>query len=200
MSSIQKTKFHHGRLKEALLQASLDLLDQSGPDAITIREIARRAGVSHAAPVNHFRDRKALLTALAVDLFGDLNRAIRQNLGGNNESGPERVKSFADTLIAYGLKFPNRYRLLWRRDLVDNEDERLIATMNSIYDDLLGEIDTQQEKPVVDRHTVAIGLWSMAHGYVSMRLDGNFLPATDKVTGQTRQNAMLAAFMQGVCR
>jgi AcrR family transcriptional regulator len=195
MARKSKSSFHHGNLREDLLTASLSILDELGPDAIAIREVARRAGVSHAAPVNHFKDREALLTEVAVILFGELAKDITRYLQKPQLSRADRVKAFADGLIRYGLKHPNRYRMLWRRDLVDNTDDRLVQAMDSIYDDLLVEISQSKKKRGVDDDTIAIGLWSMAHGYVSMRLDENFDAAKDKVTGQKRQDAMLDAFL-----
>ena len=178
--------------------ASLDILDETGPDAITIREVARRAGVSHAAPVNHFKDREALLTEVAATLFHDLKSEIGKALSKDKKAPAERAKAFADGLIRYGLKNPNRYRMLWRRDLVDTEDARLTRAMDGIYDDLIGEIAKSRKQRGFDDDTIAIGLWSMAHGYVSMRLDGNFDAAKDKVTGEARQDAMLSLFLKAL--
>lgn len=196
MANKKRKPFHHGNLREALLAASLEILDEAGPDAVTIREVARRAGVSHAAPVNHFKDREALLTAVAASLFDELRCEIDGTIAKQNKSLSERVKSFADGLINFGLKHPNRYRMLWRRDLVDNEDERLVSTMDSIYDNLMNEISKGKGPRGVDDDTIAIGLWSLAHGYVSMRLDGNFNAVNDKITGEARQDAMLGVFIK----
>ncbi|WFL77726.1 TetR/AcrR family transcriptional regulator [Altererythrobacter arenosus] len=190
-----KKRFHHGNLKSALLDAALSILDASGPDAITIREVARRAGVSHAAPANHFADRRALLTEVSLLLFGQLASDIENKIEAERQSGMARIRSFADCLIEYGLEHPERYRMLWRRDLVSNEDQRLIRAMDGIYDRLIAEISSIGQPDNSDPHTLAIALWSLAHGYVSMRLDGNFDPATDDVTGEPRANAILDIFL-----
>lgn len=196
MTAKKKPPFHHGNLKQALLDASLDILDGAGPDAITIREVARRAGVSHAAPVNHFKDRGALLTEVAVILFEELSGQIAETLARTSGSLRDRIKAFADGLIAYGLRNPNRYRMLWRRDLIDTQNARLAEVMDVIYDQLMIEISKTSDQKNFDDHTVAIGLWSMAHGYTALRLDGTFEAADDEVTGQPRQEAMLTAFIE----
>jgi len=131
-------------------------------------------------------------------LFDELKGEIAKSLANQKELPAERVKAFADGLITYGLKNPNRYRMLWRRDLVDNADERLAGTMDAIYNDLIGEISKSRKQRGVDDDTIAIGLWSMAHGYVSMRLDGNFDAAKDKITGQARQDAMLGVLLKAL--
>lgn len=189
----KRGSFHHGNLREALLDAAFQILDESGPDAITIREVARRTGVSHAAPVNHFKDRKCLMTAVATKLFEELAAVIEKRLSRSKPIASEQAGAFAKGLIAYGLSNPNRYQLLWRRDLVDNSDRNLQAAMDAIYDQLIAKIETSRKKKKYDQHTVAIALWSLAHGYVSMRADGNFEPKRDTVTRQKREDAMVDA-------
>ena len=191
----RKSAFHHGNLRQALTEVALGLLDEAGPDAITIREVARRSRVSHAAPVNHFKDRRTLLTEVAVHLFGQLSDAIQESIGSVASSRGKRIRAFADSLIKFGLSHPERYRMLWRRDLVDNSDPRLAEAMDGIYDALVGEIERLVTAHPIDPHTMAIGLWSTAHGYIALRLDGNFEPAIDAVSGKSRQNAVIEAYL-----
>jgi AcrR family transcriptional regulator len=191
MKSQKRSSFHHGNLREALLDAAFEILDETGPDAITIREVARRTGVSHAAPVNHFKDRTSLLTAVATKLFTELADAINHELEEADPVASKQAGAFAKALIAYGISNPHRYNLLWRRDLVDNSDPDLQTAMDSIYDELIAKIETSRKKPKYDQHTIAIALWSLAHGYVSMRSDGNFEPMKDLITGQNREDAMI---------
>ena len=187
----KSSSFHHGNLRAALLQAAFEILDESGPDAITIREVARRSDVSHAAPVNHFKDRTELLTVVATMLFRELDSAISAKLAGHSTSPAESVRSFANTLITFGLENPGRYQLLWRRDLVDNSNPDLQAAMDGIYDKLIAVIDRSNTKARFDKHTFAIAIWSLAHGYVTMRLNQNFEPMNDSLTGQSRQDAII---------
>lgn len=190
-----KRPFHHGNLKSALIDAALKVLDEDGPDAITIREVARRAGVSHAAPANHFADRRALLTEVAVVLFDELYLRIANAGTSAATPGVERVRAFATALMEYGFSDPQRYRMLWRRDLVDDADTRLTLAMDRIYDDLIAEISALPGAGGIDPDTTAIGLWSIAHGYISMRLDNNFEPAADSVTHRPREDAIIDAFL-----
>lgn len=198
MAKAKKQSFHHGNLREALLEASLEILDESGVDAITIREVARRTGVSHAAPVNHFKDREALLTEVAVGLYSDLWQSISDGMEKRSAGGFERVEAFAFALIDYGLTTPNRYRMLWRRDLINTKDPRMIEVSDGLYGRLIREISAARKSEEFDDHTFAIGLWSMAHGYVSLRLEGNFEAASDTLTGETRQEAIIRAFVRSL--
>ncbi|CDO61413.1 Transcriptional regulator, TetR family [Candidatus Phaeomarinobacter ectocarpi] len=198
MTDPERDTFHHGNLKAALLQAALDLLDSAGAEAITIRAVARKAGVSHAAPVNHFKDRKALHTAVCAALFEELGSEISERLAEKEGCAREGAAVFADTLITYGLRKPNRYTMLWRRDLTNAADASLQAAMDRIYDELMQVLESTKTTRAFDDHTAAIALWSLAHGYVSLRLSGNFEPMDDEVTGQPRQEAMLNVLLNAL--
>lgn len=195
MGQNKRETFHHGNLRQALLDAARTLLDEGGPDHVTIRATARKVGVSHAAPINHFADRQALLTRLASDLFSELWTSIEARLPDKSLTPEDRIASFAHGLIDYGLANKNRYRLLWRRDLLDQDDETLNERMDAIYDRLIEEAGALSGPKQFDPDTLAIGLWSMAHGYVSMRNDGNFEPGQDQINRQCRQDAMISAYL-----
>lgn len=193
----RETPYHHGNLKEALIEAAFALLDEEGAGAVTIRAVARRAGVTHAAPANHFRDRKALLTALAARVFDDLAREIARRLARAGGGLEARLRVFADAVLRFGLASPNRYRLIWRRDALDGADPVLQQSMDAIYDRLIGELSAHGSS-ALDPHSRAIALWSMVHGYVSMRIEGNLVPGRDKVTGEPREKSIVTALLKGI--
>ncbi|MFT6093002.1 MAG: AcrR family transcriptional regulator [Pseudohongiellaceae bacterium] len=187
--------FHHGDLKRALIDVAVTLLDQHGVTGVTIRAVAREAGVSHSAPVNHYKDRRALLTAIAQDQFEIILKDIEFSLLEAPNNQKDRIEVFANTMIEFGFRYPHRYQLLWRGDLIDHADPRLLAVMDSIYDQLCDEIERNMPQATVDRDTIAVALWSMWHGYIDMRLSGMFLPLDDEVTGKPRHRAMLDLFL-----
>lgn len=191
----KRDTYHHGDLRPAIIQAALDILDADGVDAVSIRAVARRAGVSHSAPANHFRDRRALLTALAVHLFHALNDTIESDLASAPSDLRERVRCITRTLIEFGLSQPNRYRLLWRRDLLDDTAGELQTEMDKLYDRLTEEIHRPGVGKRFDRDTYAVALWSMVHGYVSLRLDGNLESRIDPRSGTKREDAIVEAFL-----
>lgn len=193
-------KYHHGDLRAALMDAALQILDQEGPDGVTIRAVARLAKVSHAAPVNHFADRRSLLTALATCLFQDLGNHIRKGLEKTPAKGSARVRSFADRLIEFGLTSPNRYKLLWRRDLLNNEEPELLSAMDEIYNSLTANLTDLVRKPRHDVDTQAIALWSMVHGYLSLRIDGLFEPRADQLSGEPRERAIVSALIDSLVK
>lgn len=189
-----KQPFHHGSLKLALLDASVVLLDMYGPDGVTIRAVAREAGVSHAAPINHYKDRETLLTALATVLFKDLLACVIKKLRGENLLASERISVFAIVLFEYAMTYPNRYRLLWHTGLVNHSDPELLDVMNQFYDACCAEISNAKMCSERDVETYAIALWSMVHGYIDLRLTGMFEARNDTVSGHPRLEAMLELF------
>lgn len=193
--------YHHGHLRPALLNSAFTLLDQSGLESVTIRAVAREIGVAHSAPANHFKDRKALLTAMATDIFAELVEVITAQLASRSSTPTPkdrraRIGVFAETLINFGLSQPHRYRLLWRRDCLDDTDEGLQNGMDQIYDALLAELGANETGR--SEETDAIALWSMLHGYISMRLDGNLIAKSDSVSGVTRHKAIVDALFDGI--
>lgn len=175
-------------LKPILLQKAFELLDQTGPDGVTIRAVARAAGVSHAAPANHFADRRHLLTEMASAIFDQYLAHVA------DYPGSCRVRAYLGALVGYAIAFPSRYELLWRRDLVDWEISEFRSQCNRAYADYVDAVQAATAgtgHPDRDIETLATAAWSMAHGYADLRATGIFEPRTDALTGQARLDAML---------
>lgn len=198
--NIKSNTYHHGNLRAELLKAAMSILDESGIEAVTIRQVARKAGVGHSAPANHFAGKRALLTQLAIDTFISLGDIIKSELRAAPHGLSEKVQIFTDTLIEFGLSQPNRFRLLWRRDYLDNDNKELNSAMDVIYDELLAALATGNTGKVcnVSIASKAIALWSMLQGYVTMRIDGNLEPKKDEVSGKDRQQAIVDVLLQGI--
>ncbi len=189
--------YHHGNLRAELLNAAMSILDESGIEAVTIRQVARKAGVGHSAPANHFAGKRALLTQLAIDIFTKLGETIKKELVAAPEGLADKIAVFADTLVTFGLGQPNQYRLMWRRDYLDNDSTELNSAMDVIYDKLLAILVTDK-KSIVSAESKAIALWSMLQGYVSMRIDGNLEPKKDEISGKDRQQAIVDVLLHGL--
>jgi len=193
-----RPSYHHGNLRAELLRCAFEMLESDGADAITIRAVARAAGVAHSAPVNHFSNKQALLTSLASSVFQSLAEEVTNALGTGAMTYPEVVRTFASTVAQYALVHPNRYRLLWRRDLLDDHDSELRAAMDRIYGLLIEKLGQDKRVRKTSVETRAIALWSMVHGYVTMRLDGNFVEKNDEISGLPRQDAIVEAILEGL--
>ena len=197
-SSLKRGVGHkHGNLREELIRVAMQLLDENGVEAVTVREVARRASVAHSAPANHFSSRNDLLTALAREIFSSLADRVVDKVQAKTDLAAA-VQAFIGVWMAFALSTPHRYRLLWRRDLVDHNDPALAEEMDRVYNLLLGVLDQGSVARRIDVDTGAIAIWSMVHGYVSLRLDGNFQPATDTISGLPREAAIQLALLDGL--
>jgi AcrR family transcriptional regulator len=188
-----RTHYHHGDLRSALLAAARGILDREGVDAVTVRAVAREAGVAHSAPANHFKDRAALLTALAIDVMLELTQEIDRMVedAGPGATPRKQVEAFARAVMRYGLSHPQRYQLIWRRDSLDARDEKLEASGAAIYDRLGALLKRSAGDGPYDLDTRIIAAWSMAHGYISLRLGGILVAGADGATGESREEAII---------
>lgn len=194
----EKRAYHHGDLKQALLSAARRILDREGVDAVTVRAVAREADVAHSAPANHFKDRSAMLTELALSVFEELSTEIDSALDAGSRKVEKRLRGFGRTLIQYALRHPNRYRLLWRRDSLDNNDPRLDESGGVIYERLRNVLQEGTPTKHASPNSAIIASWSMVHGYISLRLDGVLVAGKDETTGHPREDAILNVLIAGV--
>ena len=101
-----KRAYHHGNLRKALLDAGVALIGEAGPKGFTIREVARRAGVSHNAPYRHFRDKDELLEAIALEGFGRLTAAMKKRSAAGAKAA-ERLRLCGCGYVDFALRWPH---------------------------------------------------------------------------------------------
>jgi AcrR family transcriptional regulator len=187
--------YHHGNLRTALQDAALTVLDEAGVEAVTLREVARRAGVAHSAPANHFRDRRALLTAVAVEVTREVSGVVRSAFGEATEQRA-RFRSAMDAALRYALAHPHRYRLINHHGLLDMTDTALSDAQHEIFTSIAATFELP-DRPAFGRETYAIAVWSMVHGYINLRLDGTLVAGVDEVTGSPRELALIDLLIGG---
>ena len=165
--------YHHGNLKEALLQAALDLIGQKGPAGFTFADAARMAGVSPAAPYRHFRDRDELIASIAQRGFEQFESALTQAW---DDGRPETVSAFERVGRAY-LKFardePAFYSAMFESGLpVDSNptlmaaSERAFAIIRAAAERLAALAPAGTPRPPA--MMMALHIWSMSHGVASL--------------------------------
>lgn len=194
----KKSHYHHGNLREQILKTAFELLDEEGIDAVGIRKIARLIEVAHSAPANHFKNKQSLLVALATESFRDLYSKIINANSKETENVRLAIHSFSNTILEFGLKYPNRYKLLWRREYTDDENDEISIIMEDIYTQLTSILSEQAKNKQVDVESQAIALWSLIHGYVLLRLDENLKVGYDEITGINRQIAIIDVLIDGI--
>lgn len=171
----KKRAYHHGDLRRALLEASIQLILERGLDALSLREVARRAGVSPAAPYHHFATRQELLAALAIDGFALLARAMagaRDAAAGR--SAVQRFCATGEAYVRFALAHPAHFRLMFRPSL--SGQLPLDGPPKQAFDILLGGAAELLEDPAlrahIDRRGLVLLAWSQVHGAAELLLDG----------------------------
>jgi len=168
-------RYHHGDLRQALIDASLALIEDGGVQALSLRKAARKAGVSPGAPYHHFPSRSALLAAIAIEGFERLHAKMDEAREGL-ETASERLGSCGRAYIAFARENPAHFRVMFRPELADpSEFAELRAIGDPVFGLLVQTVKDGQEAGVVpagDTEAMVILAWSMAHGLSSLILDG----------------------------
>lgn len=168
--------YHHGDLRNALLQAGLEILDQEGIGAVTLRAIAARAGVSHAAPAHHFGNVKGLMTALAAIAFDRLYNSIQAAVDAAPKQTVEQVRAAGRGYLAFAISNPGLFRLMFTTALLDDADPDLQRAGNGAYAQLqsiAAPAAAQRGDYSADGvSAVALQMWCTVHGFAHLLLEG----------------------------
>ncbi|MFC4564571.1 TetR/AcrR family transcriptional regulator [Nocardiopsis mangrovi] len=179
--------YHHGDLRQAVLSAAVDAIAESGPAGVSLRDLARRAGVSHAAPAHHFGDKAGLLTAIAAEGYAMLADALHE--------AQERTRSYREVGVAY-VRFAVEHRahfaVMFQPALFDTGDAAVAAARARADRALTGGVDAiLGEGADPDRHLASIGAWSLVHGFATLWLNGS-LASLDERFGDDSEAAARA--------
>lgn len=160
-------------LRRTLLDASLDLIEREGLEAFSMREVARRAGVSHQAPYHHFPDREAILAAIVAEGFVMLREAMRADLAGLSDPY-KRHGALGRTYINFALTNPAHFKLMFRSEHVREEKhDDAKASAGSAFDTLVEVVhEVAREKYGKEDFALVITSWSLAHGLATLLLEG----------------------------
>lgn len=163
-------------LRRALLDAAAELIAEQGPGAVSLREIARRCGVSHAAPAHHFRDRPGLLAALAAEGFRGLAAALSQVEG---RTARERLVAQGRAYVAYAIASPGRFPVMFRSELLDLTDLALDEARIAAFMQLDEGVTAAQAEgwaPEADHDVAVVAAWASVHGLATLWMDGGLPP------------------------
>ena len=163
--------YHHGDLPRALLEAAVEAIEEVGPAALSLRDLARRAGVSHAAPAHHFGDKAGLLTAVAADGF----RRLAATLG----EAYRATGSFLEVGVAY-VRFAVTHRahfeVMFRPELYRTEDPELVQAQDAARAMLYPPAAEVTDSPDGDDVRAGVAAWSLVHGLATLWLNQNLPP------------------------
>ncbi|MFZ3581550.1 TetR/AcrR family transcriptional regulator [Loktanella sp. DJP18] len=173
--------YHHGNLRAALIAEGIALLEEQGPEALSLRTLAARVGVSHTAPRNHFGARQGLLTAIATEGF---HRHAAHMAAGLPPDGNRRdaLNAAARGYVGFARAHPHLYALMFSPTLCDKSDPDLQAAGQASFA-ILQRISTGLHWPGADGpdrqgRTEAL-LWSIVHGFAELQIAGLLSPQFD---------------------
>ncbi|MFP8780492.1 TetR/AcrR family transcriptional regulator [Hydrogenophaga sp. RWCD_12] len=166
--------YHHGDLKAALLQAAAALLDEGGEAAVSVREVARRTGVTPTATYRHFENKEAMLAALATQGFDAFTQAMQEASTG----APQPFTAMGIAYVRFAADHPNMFRLMFGPAVADRsrspELVAAIARATSVFDQGM----QSRSDVTADARVAALRAWSLVHGLATLVLDG-MLPGQD---------------------
>lgn len=164
-----RSSYHHGDLRAVILQQAARMIAETGAEHLSLRELARQAGVSHAAPAHHFTDRRGLFTALAADGFTLLAAALEGARG-----------QFLDAALAYvgfALQHPGHFAVMFDTSLLDAADHELLAAQTAAGTELSRGVSTlNSAKAKANPADAELAAWSMVHGFSMLWLNNAFTP------------------------
>ncbi|WP_314173998.1 TetR/AcrR family transcriptional regulator [Streptomyces winkii] len=172
----ERAGYHHGSLPAALTAAALELLDERGPEQVTVREVARRAGVSPGAPFRHFADRQALLTAVAGDILADFEQWQLDAVA--DPQGRPAMHAFGLGFVRYAIRHPHRFELIRSRVFGAARPPELHERLSSVetaLTDIIVEGQRTGELRAGDPAVVGLAGQALVYGLSQMIVDG-YLP------------------------
>lgn len=166
--------YHHGDLRRVLLEAAAEMIVEHGPARLNLRELARRAGVSHAAPTHHFRDKAGLLTALAAQGY----ELLATMLGDALEGGSLDLKELGVRYVEFAAEHPAHFEVMFRPDLYRPDDPNVVTARDATTQHLRAGVGgVPRARTGRDPEIAALAAWSLAHGFATLRRSGNLEPA-----------------------
>jgi AcrR family transcriptional regulator len=199
--SDESAPYHHGALRDALLKAAERVLERDGLSGLTLRAVAREAGVSHAAPSHHFGDLTGLLSELAAIGFRQFN-ATMVAAGASGSSPVEKAYARAKAYVAYAQAHPGMYGLMFRTERLDMARPALREAGNASFAGLAGAIGATRHEQITEQSLSLeqaadiARAWSLVHGFTMLLLDGRLTEILGRLPKGTDAGALLDAMLK----
>jgi AcrR family transcriptional regulator len=180
-------------LRRVVLEASLALIEEEGLGALSMREVARRAGVSHQAPYHHFQDREGILAAIAMDGFTRLHVAMRRAAAKESDQ-VARLNAIGRAYVTFAARNPAHFKIMFRSELVtiERHDPLRVEADDAfafVTEIVRQAVESSGERRVRDPLPFAIAAWSLVHGASTLLLEGKL----EKHFGDSRAKRLKGA-------
>jgi AcrR family transcriptional regulator len=193
--------YHHGALHDALLEAAERVLERDGLSGLTLRAVAREAGVSHAAPTHHFGDLTGLVSELAAIGYRQFNAAM---IAASASGAPplEQGMARAHAYLGFARAHPGMYGLMFRTERLDMNRPSLHEAANAAFAGLAGAVGVSrhehiaEEAPSLDQAAAIVRAWSLLHGFTTLLLDGRLSDILRRIPAGHDAETLLDAMLK----
>jgi len=175
-----KRPYHHGNLVETLISATVRIVEERGPEHVSVREVAKIAGVSPAAPFRHFPTKVALMTAVAEQAMTRLTEAVRAGLETVSNDDPlAGIEAIGQAYLVWAVKNPTHFQIISSRDLIDFHASEKLRSENEairlVMRDLFAEAARKRLIPdASDLEILSLSARAFVYGLARMFIDGHF--------------------------
>ena len=190
--ALEPKPYHHGDLRRALMESADAILEREGPNALSLRAVAREAGVSPAAPYHHFKDKDELLSAIAMDGFSRLKRALATACAGEPDE-PTHMSDLGMAYVKFAQSHPALYQVMYASARAEDALPKAVDHDNDgfqLVKDALAKAGGNHLSET-DIHLSAIAIWCAVHGLAEMSGFAQFRPLKAELGGEE-------AFLRGV--
>lgn len=193
--------YHHGDLPNALLNAVADLVEEKGSAEVSLRAVARRAGVSHSAPAHHFGDKEGMLAAFAQRGYEILRtEMVEARHGVVAGTALDRLGAVGAAYVRFAVDHTAYFDVMFRSSIEKDAHQELHASADGVFaflTQVVGDLIAERELTSVDRRIVAVYFWSLAHGLATLAVDGSMppqlreLPIDDYIAGVFSMSSLI---------
>ncbi len=176
MPAVKKNKYHHGDLRQTLMDISVDIIEKQGIHALNLRSLASLAGVSSGAPYHHFADRAALLGAVAQEGFEKLQAALVREGASVVGNPSERLAALGSAYVLFAVSHRGHFRVMFRADIHNDAHEALTNSSDRAFQLLREAIEACQQAgtaPPGDPQPLVLCAWATVHGLATLCVDSH---------------------------
>ena len=172
----QKTAYHHGDLKNALIKAGVEILAKEGIEGLSLRKVAQHAGVSHNAPYSHFTDKQSLIAAISTEGFKELYDVLGIAIAKSADNPKRQLQEGALAYVQFAIDHADTFKIMFSGVLEkEKEYPAFVDISHKTFQRVVDVVRICQDAGVLQdmpAEIVAVTLWGQIHGIISLMLEG----------------------------
>lgn len=171
-----RKNYHHGDLKNALIQAGVEILSKEGIEGLSLRKVAQRAGVSHSAPYSHFPDKQSLIAAISTEGFHRLYNELDAAISAHSKNPKRQLQQSALAYVRFALNHTDTFKIMFSGVLEkEKEYPAFVEISHKTFQRVLDVVKACQEAGLLRSGLpgmTAVAVWGQVHGIISLALEG----------------------------